>query len=71
MAIRKGIVKANLIGAIISLPPALFYGTGIPACVIFINKNKQRYRTGRQWDLFLRVITRMVRSLLPLTVTGN
>lgn len=38
--IRKGIVKANLIEAIISLPPALFYGTGIPACIIFINKNK-------------------------------
>lgn len=38
--IRKGLVDANLIEAIISLPPALFYGTGIPACVIFINKNK-------------------------------
>jgi len=38
--IRKGIVDANIIEAIISLPPALFYGTGIPACVIVINKNK-------------------------------
>ncbi|TSA28467.1 MAG: type I restriction-modification system subunit M [Bacteroidetes bacterium] len=38
--IRKGLVDANLIEAIISLPPALFYGTGIPACVIIINKNK-------------------------------
>lgn len=38
--IRKGLVDANLIEAIISLPPALFYGTGIPACVVFINKNK-------------------------------
>lgn len=38
--IRKGLIEANLIEAIISLPPALFYGTGIPACVIFINKNK-------------------------------
>lgn len=38
--IRKGIVDANLIEAIISLPPALFYGTGIPACVLVINKNK-------------------------------
>lgn len=38
--IRKGIIEANLIEAIISLPPALFYGTGIPACVIVINKNK-------------------------------
>lgn len=38
--IRKGLVDANLIEAIISLPPALFYGTGIPACIILINKNK-------------------------------
>lgn len=38
--IRKGLVDANLIESIISLPPALFYGTGIPACVIIINKNK-------------------------------
>jgi type I restriction enzyme M protein len=38
--IRKKIVDANLIEAIISLPPALFYGTGIPACVLVINKNK-------------------------------
>lgn len=38
--IRKGMVDGNIIEAIISLPPALFYGTGIPACVILINKNK-------------------------------
>lgn len=38
--IRKGIVDANILEAIISLPPALFYGTGIPACVLVINKNK-------------------------------
>jgi type I restriction enzyme M protein len=38
--IRKGLIDANLIEAIISLPPGLFYGTGIPACMIIINKNK-------------------------------
>ena len=38
--IRQGMVEGNIIEAIISLPPALFYGTGIPACVIVINKNK-------------------------------
>ena len=38
--IRKGIVEADLIESIISLPPALFYGTGIPACVLVVNKNK-------------------------------
>jgi type I restriction enzyme M protein len=38
--IRAEIVNDNLIEAIISLPPSLFYGTGIPACVLVINKNK-------------------------------
>jgi len=38
--IRQKMVEANIIEAIISLPPALFYGTGIPACVLVINKNK-------------------------------
>lgn len=38
--IREGILKDNLVEAIISLPPSLFYGTGIPTCVLVINKNK-------------------------------
>jgi type I restriction enzyme M protein len=38
--IREGLIKAHIVEAIISLPPALFYGTGIPACIIVINKNK-------------------------------
>jgi type I restriction enzyme M protein len=41
-AIREGIVRANIIEAIISLPPNLFYGTGIPACILVINKNKPK-----------------------------
>lgn len=38
--IREKIVNANIIEAIISLPPGLFYGTPIPACILVINKNK-------------------------------
>ena len=38
--IREEIVKEGIIEAIIGLPPKLFYNTGIPACVIVINKNK-------------------------------
>src|SRR5664280_1893537 len=41
-AIRKGIIRANIIEAIISLPPNLFYGTGIPACILVINKKKSK-----------------------------
>lgn len=38
--IREGIVRDGIVEAIISLPPALFYGTGIPACILVINRNK-------------------------------
>ncbi len=38
--IRELLINDNVIEAIISLPPGLFYGTGIPACVLVCNKNK-------------------------------
>lgn len=38
--IRELLIKDDLIEAIISLPPGLFYGTGIPACVLVMKKNK-------------------------------
>ncbi len=38
--IREIFINDNVIEAIISLPPGLFYGTGIPACVLVCNKNK-------------------------------
>jgi type I restriction enzyme M protein len=36
--VRKRLINAGLIEAIIGLPPALFFGTGIPASLIIINK---------------------------------
>lgn len=38
--IRELFINDDCIEAIISLPPGLFYGTGIPACVVVCNKNK-------------------------------
>jgi len=38
--IRELFINDDLIEAIISLPPGLFYGTGIPACILVCNKNK-------------------------------
>ena len=32
--IRKGIIEDDLLEAVIGFPPNLFYGTGIPACVL-------------------------------------
>ncbi|NWG12383.1 MAG: type I restriction-modification system subunit M [Acidobacteria bacterium] len=38
--IRELLINDDVIEAIIRLPPGLFYGTGIPACVLVCNKNK-------------------------------
>ena len=38
--IRELFINDNCIEAIVSLPPGLFYGTGIPACVLVCNKSK-------------------------------
>lgn len=45
-AIRKDIVDKHLIKGIISLPPNLFFGTGIPASIIIIDKKDASSRTG-------------------------
>ncbi len=45
--IRQGILQDDLIEAVIGLAPNLFYGTGIPACVLIINKQKEAKRRGK------------------------
>lgn len=44
--IRKSLVRRGLIEAIIGLPANLFYGTGIPACIIVIDKANAAARKG-------------------------
>ena len=38
--IREGLLKEDLVEAIIGLPSNLFYGTGIPACILVLNRKK-------------------------------
>ena len=42
--IRKNLIKKGLIKGIIGLPANLFYGTGIPACIIVIDKENAEKR---------------------------
>jgi type I restriction enzyme M protein len=44
--IRKNIIQKGLIKGIIGLPANLFYGTGIPACIILIDKEDAEQRKG-------------------------
>ena len=44
--IRKNLLERKLIKGIIGLPANLFYGTGIPACIIVIDKEHAENREG-------------------------
>lgn len=45
--IRKGIIKDDLIEAVISLPSSLYYGTGIPVEILVLNKSKDTHKKGK------------------------
>ncbi|MGH7744322.1 MAG: type I restriction-modification system subunit M [Candidatus Dormibacteria bacterium] len=53
--IRKAIIEADLVDCIIALPPQLFYGTTIPACLWFLARNKAngKFRDRRRHTLFI------------------
>lgn len=38
--IREGILKDDILEAVVGLPSKLFYNTGIPASILIVNKNK-------------------------------
>lgn len=44
--IRRNLIQRGLIKGIIGLPGNLFYGTGIPACILVIDKENAHARTG-------------------------
>jgi type I restriction enzyme M protein len=46
-AVRQGILEDDLLEAVVGLPSGLFYGTGIPACLLIINKNKTAARKNK------------------------
>jgi type I restriction enzyme M protein len=47
LAVRKELIDADLVEAIVQLPVDLFYGAGIPACVLVVNRAKPKDRRGR------------------------
>ena len=45
--IRRGLLEEDLFEAVIGLAPNLFYGTGIPASVLVLNRDKPEDRRGK------------------------
>ena len=46
-AIRQRLFEEDAVEAIIALPEKLFFGTGIPGCILLLNKNKPKERKGK------------------------
>lgn len=45
--IREGLLKDDVIEAVVGLGPNLFYGASIPACIVIMNRTKPAERKGR------------------------
>lgn len=45
--IREGMITEDVIEGVIALPEKLFFGTGIPACILLLNKNKPKERKNK------------------------
>ena len=74
--IRQRIIEADLVDAIVALPPQLFHTTGIPACLWFLTRDKtgrnlrasDRARTGETLFIDARKLgTMQTRALRVLT----
>lgn len=54
--IRKNLINADLVDAIVALPDKLFYSTGIPVCLWIMNRNKKeqgKFRNRENEMLFI------------------
>jgi type I restriction enzyme M protein len=45
--IRESMIKEDVIEGIIAIPGNLFFGTGIPACILILNRNKSAKRKNK------------------------
>lgn len=45
--IRQGFLEEDLLEAVVGLPSNLFYGTGIPACILIFNRHKTAEKRGK------------------------
>jgi type I restriction enzyme M protein len=70
--IRENLIRADVVDCIVALPPQLFYTTGIPVCLWFLDRNKrskkERDRRGETLFLDARKMGRKIsRTQIELT----
>jgi type I restriction enzyme M protein len=70
--IRRAIIEADLVDAIVALPSQLFFNTGIPACLWFVSRDREN-RKGKVLFIDAReqgkMITRRNRELINDEIT--
>lgn len=71
-AIREGLIRDDVVDCIVALPPQLFYTTGIPVCLWFLNRDKtssgERDRRGEMLFIDARQMGRKIsRTQIELT----
>ena len=69
--IRKDIIEKHYIKGIIGLPPNIFFGTGIPAFIIIIDKKNKDCRKGIFVIDALTALRKMVRRTAFVNRTSN
>ena len=75
--IRKNMLEADIVDCIVALPDKLFLTTGIPACLWFLNRNKEnpKQRNRKNEVLFIdarkmgELVERSLRELTPEEIT--
>lgn len=45
--IRRALLEADLIEAVVALPPNIFYGAGVPACLVLLRRQRPAAHRGR------------------------
>lgn len=65
--IRKQILEEDLVEAVVGLPPNLFYGTGIPAAVLLLRRNKPKEQKGKV--LFIHAADMLIHGAQQNTIS--
>jgi type I restriction enzyme M protein len=65
--IRKKVLEADLVECVIALPEKLFYNTGAPGCLIFLNKNKPPEKRSKVLFLYAANVFEKLKNMNRLT----
>lgn len=60
--IREQLIKSDLIEAVVALAGGVFYGTGVSACILFLNNQKRPEHKGNAYEDLINKTDELVKS---------